>query len=161
MPNPQMTAANVSFSKGSDSASATTTSAHGALREPASTLAGKLNDADHGGSRVSSVGPRRRPRRERANAQLRPHGVHTRGHLGAHAARLRPIAGVALLAPLAGSVDANLAAPQCLVGSVVKLVDRPVDERQVTLRIEVGEKPPRHLRDVLHVDVLVENADHL
>jgi hypothetical protein len=51
--------------------------------------------------------------------------------------------------------------PKATGCAVIQLVDGAVDEREIPLRIEVGEQPPGDLAHVLHVDVVVDDADDL
>ena len=75
-------------------------------------------------------------------------------------ADLRPLA-PALLDPLAGGVDADLAAEGEVGGGVVEHVDRAVGQDQVAPHVDVGEGAPGRLADVLHVHVLVEDHQRL
>src|SRR5215475_9029119 len=122
-------------------------------------------------ARPSSLGPGSsrslpaRAARPRARSQpvLRPAAVHQGPHLGRHNRLLRPPAGppVALGGQLAGRVDAQLAAPELLVGRVVEMVDRAHRVQHVVRVVHVAERPPGHLAVVVHVAVGVDDDDQL
>src|ERR1700722_8624152 len=89
------------------------------------------------------------PHRRQRDAELGPHGLDPRIDVCADPTGLGPLARVAFLAPLSGAVDAHLAAPEGLAGAVIELVDRPIDEGEIALRIQVGQEPPRNLPQIL------------
>src|SRR5581483_1094228 len=87
---------------------------------------------------------------------LGPAPVDERLHLLAHADRLGPGAG-ALVRPLRGGVEADLAAVAGQQRGVVELVDRPLGELDVPLGVDVGAEVEEDLLVVVHVHVLVHD----
>ena len=63
--------------------------------------------------------------------------------------------------PFPRRVDAHLAAVRRQIRGIVQIVDRPLGHLDVAQRIDVGADDPRHLAEVVHVDVLVDDDDRL
>src|SRR5579872_5430717 len=94
-------------------------------------------------------------------AGLLPQFVNPRAHLVRHADHIGPGAGEALFFPLAGRIDAHLRAVVGQAAGMVQRVDRPEDKLNVALRVDVIERLPDHLADVLHVHILVHDDNAL
>ena len=67
----------------------------------------------------------------------------------------------ALLRPLRGRVDAELAAEELALGRVVEMVERAFRDDHVALRIDVRAGVEEHLLVVVHVHVRVDHDDAL
>src|SRR5215470_13525418 len=92
------------------------------------------------------------PRADFLEAVLGPAAVDERPDLGAHLDLLGP-GPRALLGPLRGRVDAELAAEELPLGGVVEMVERAFRQDDVALRVDVRAGVEEHLLVVVHVDV--------
>src|SRR5579859_1750375 len=113
---------------------------------------------------VEVLSERRTPRGENQPGLLQavfgPAARHALLDLDAHLDLVGPRP-CALLRPLRGRVDPELAADELPLRRVVEMVERPLADHDVALGVDVGACVEEHLRVVVHVDVLVHDDDAL
>src|SRR5690349_5281568 len=97
---------------------------------------------------------------ELTQAVLVPAPCHKLFDLRAHLDLVRPRPR-ALLRPFRGRVDPELAADELPLRRVVEMVERPLPDHDVALRIDVRAGVEEHLLVVVHVDVGVDDDDAL
>src|SRR5579863_4230842 len=90
---------------------------------------------------------------------LLPQLVHPPLHFGRHFDHVRPRPRESFSRPLARRVHSHLRPEIHQPARVIERIDRPQHELNIPLRIDVVQRLPRHLADVLHIHFLVHHHD--